>query len=47
MYGCGFEEVVTDLVEVGDGSDNVAGDVALAVEFFEAAPDVDVLAFGG
>jgi hypothetical protein len=47
VYGSSLEKVHTDLVEVGDRADNVAGDVALVVEFFETAPDVDVLAFGG
>lgn len=47
MDGCRFEEVHVDLVEVCYGADNVAGDVAFAVKFFEAAPDVNVLTFGG
>jgi hypothetical protein len=34
--------VVVDLVEVGDGSDNVGADVALVVEGLETAPDADV-----
>lgn len=38
----GLEEVVVDLVEVGDGADEVGADVALAVEGLDAAPDADV-----
>ncbi|KAG7048330.1 replication factor a2 [Colletotrichum scovillei] len=38
----GLEEVVVDLVEVGDGADKVRADVAFAVERLEAAPDADV-----
>lgn len=38
----GLEEVVVDLVEVGDGADKVRADVAFAIERLEAAPDADV-----
>ena len=47
MYSCSFEKVATDLVEVGDGTEDMACYVALVIEVFEATPDVDVLAFGG
>lgn len=38
----GLEEVVADLVEVGDGADEVGADMALAIEGLDAAPDADV-----
>jgi hypothetical protein len=47
MDSSGFEEVHADFIEVGDRSHNVAGDVALVIEFLEATPNADVLAFGG
>ena len=47
MDSSSFEEVHADFIEVGDRSDNVAGDVALAIEFLEATPKADVLALGG
>lgn len=47
VHGGRFEQVHGDFVEVGDEAVEVAGDVALVVELLEAAPDVDVLAFGG
>jgi hypothetical protein len=34
-----------DLVEVGDGAQEIACYMALVAEFLEAAPDVDVVAF--
>lgn len=42
----GLEQVVVDLVEVGDGLDDVGADVALVAEGLEAAPDADVLLLG-
>jgi hypothetical protein len=47
MDGCRFEEVHADFVKVGNGTEDVAGNMALVVELFETAPDVDILAFGG
>lgn len=38
-----LEQVVVDLVEVGDGLDDVDADVALIAKTAEAAPDADVL----
>ena len=38
----GLEQVVLDLVVVGDGLDVVGADVALVVEALDAAPDADV-----
>ena len=46
MHSSCFEEVHANFIKVGDRAKNVAGDVALIVELFETAPDVDVLAFG-
>jgi hypothetical protein len=37
-----LEQVVVDLIEVGDGPDDVRADVALVGEGLEAAPDADV-----
>ena len=46
VHECGFEQVVLDLVFVGDGSDDVGADEAFVVEGFEAAPDAGVFVFG-
>lgn len=46
MHECGFEQVVLDLVFVGDGADDVRADVPFVVEGFEAAPDAGVVVFG-
>lgn len=45
MYVRSFQEVHADLVEIGDGADNVGTDMALVVKGLEAAvdPDIDVL----
>lgn len=40
-----MKEMVTNFVEVGDWVYNMGADVAPVVEFFELAPDMDVVSF--
>lgn len=47
MHSCGIQEVIVDLVEIGDGTDSLGGNVALIVELLQLAPDVDVISFLG